>query len=256
MKAVILAGGKGKRINSVTRGENKCLLRIGDKTIIEYNVDNISKIDEISEIIIVVGYKSYDVMSTIGNHHNRKRISYCIQREQKGLINALEAARYAVGEDDFILILGDEFIINNNYTMAIESFHKKKYDYMIGIIEVDDINLVKKTYTIKIDQNNNIQGFIEKPIVPFNNIMGTGNIILRGGLLKYIEETPINPIRGEKELVDFLRIILEKNRNISTFRVGDYYININTKEDYHNLMQLIETKGEIYHKPTYSVETI
>lgn len=256
MKAVILAAGKGSRINSVTKGENKCLLKIKDKTIIEYNVDNVSKIDEISEIIIVVGYKSHDIMTRIGNYHNGKRITYCIQREQKGLINALEQAKYAIEEDDFILILGDEFIVNNNYSTAIQNFYEKRYNYMIGIMEVDDINLVKKTYTIKINQHNNIQDFIEKPIIPFNNIMGTGNIILRGDCLKYIEQTPINHVRGEKELVDFLKIILEKNRNVSIFKVGDHYININTKEDYYNLISLLEIKGEICYDSRYSVKSI
>lgn len=256
MKAVILAAGNGKRINSVTRGENKCLLKILDKTIIEYNVGNLSEIDEINEIIIVVGYKSNDVMATIGDCYNRKKVSYCIQKEQKGLINALEAAKYKVGDDDFILILGDEFIVNNNYSTAIQSFHEKGYNYMIGVIKVDDINLIKKTYTIKIDKNNNIQDFIEKPTVPFNNIMGTGNIILRGEFLKYIKETPINAIRGEKELVDFLKIILKKSGNVSTFEVGDHYVNVNTKEDYYNLINMLEVKGDMYHDSRKAVESI
>ena len=58
-------------------------------------------------------------MSKVGNYYNGKRISYCIQKEQKGLINALEAAKYAVEDNDFILILGDEFIINNNYSSTL-----------------------------------------------------------------------------------------------------------------------------------------
>ena len=256
MKAVILAAGNGKRIKSITKGENKCLLKIKNKTIIEYNVNNISEIDEINEILIVVGYKSNDVMDTIGSSYNKKRVSYCIQREQKGLINALEAARCEIAKDDFILILGDEFIVNNNYSTAIQSFYEKRYDYMIGVIEVDDINLIRKTYTIKMDQNNNILDFIEKPTEPFNNIMGTGNIILRGGFLKYIDETPINPIRGEKELVDFLKIILEKNGNVSTFKVGDHYVNINTREDYYNLIRFLEIEGDIYYDSRQSVESI
>lgn len=254
MKAVILAGGKGKRINSVTRGENKCLLKILDKTIIEYNVDNLSKINEIDEIIIVVGHKSKDVIGTIGSCYNRKRISYCIQKEQKGLINALEAAKHKIVDNDFILILGDEFIVNNNYSTAIKSFKEKGYSYMVGVIEVEDINLIKKTYTIKIDQNNNIQDFIEKPTIPYNNIMGTGNIIFRGEFLKYTEETPVNAIRGEKELVDFLKIILKKNGNVSTFRVGEHYVNVNTQEDYYYLINLLEVKGDMYHDSRLVVE--
>ncbi|MBU5313761.1 nucleotidyltransferase family protein [Tissierella carlieri] len=256
MKAVILAAGKGKRIDSVTNGENKCLLKIRDKTIIEYNVENISRIDEINEIIIVVGYRSHDIMSKVGNYYNGKRISYCIQKEQKGLINALEAAKYAVEDNDFILILGDEFIINNNYSSAIKRFYEKKYNCMIGIVEVDDINLVKKTYTIEIDENDNILDFIEKPIKPFNNIMGTGNIIFKKSFLKYIDQTPVNSIRGEKELVDFLKIILKKYGNVTTFKVGDSYINLNTKEDYYNLVRLFGVKVDIYRDSKYGVESI
>ena len=74
--------------------------------------------------------------------------------------------------------------------------------------------------------------FVEKPVYPFNNYMGTGNVIFRRDVLDLLAEVPVNPIRGEKELVDLFNLILEKERSIGSFVVGDAYFNINTIEDF------------------------
>lgn len=247
MKAVILAGGRGKRINDLTNGENKCLIKVKDRTILQNNIENISMQDEIEDIIIVVGYQAEKVMHEIGNEANNKPITYCIQKEQLGLINALESAKHSLKNKDFILLLGDELIINNQYEEAIRRFYYYDYNCIIGTYNVDDIDLVKKTYTIKINDNEQIEDLVEKPAQPFNNIMGTGNIIFKKGLVDYINQTPINPLRGERELVDFLKIILSDKGSISTFNVGDYYFNLNTLDDYKIMLKTFSSRKSKQH---------
>lgn len=242
MKALVLAAGRGNRINDITKGENKCLLKVNGKAVIEYNIENISSLKDINEIAVVVGYRSEDVMETLGREINGLKINYCVQRKQKGLIDAMESAKEVLNGDDFMLVLGDEFIVNNNYKDAIEKFKKNGNHCMIGTIEVDDINLVRRTYTFKYDKNKNLVDFIEKPKKPYNNIMGTGNVFFSGSILKLLDDVPVNPIRGEKELVDLFNLILDYNGKISTFTVGDKYINLNTKDDYLALNSLINGK--------------
>ncbi len=238
MKAIILAAGRGSRISNVTNGGNKCLLKVNGQSILKRNVTNISNIDVIKEIIIVVGHLSTDVMMDIGNECNGKRISYCIQREQKGLIDALESAKYSILGDDCFLLLGDEVVINNCYSKAITDFKRNQYSAFLGVFNGKDKDLVRKTYTLKLDNQGEVIDLIEKPKEPFNSIMGTGNILLKKETLDYIEKTPLNSKRGEKELVDFLKIIIEEEKNVKTFEVGDHYINLNTKDDYDTLLQL------------------
>ena len=221
MKGLVLAGGKGTRISSITKGSNKCLLTINDRSIVSHNVKNLCALDEIDEIIRDLGLKC-----------NNKKITYCVQKKQKGLINALESAIENIQGNDFFMVLGDEMILKNHYQEAIKKFNSSKVSSLIGIILVDDITNVKKTYTFKIDEEGNMTSFVEKPVYPFNNYMGTGNVIFRRDVLDLLAEVPVNPIRGEKELVDLFNLILEKERSIGSFVVGDAYFNINTIEDF------------------------
>lgn len=238
MKGVVLAGGRGKRINEVTKGGNKCLLKVSNRSIIRQNVERLCELDEITECIVVVGYEAETIMREVGNECNFKRVSYCIQREPKGLINALESAKWAIGKSDFFMVLGDEFLVDNNYKRAINRFKTSEYDCLIGIIETADLDEVRKTYTFKYEEGF-MYNFVEKPEFPFNNLKGTGNIICKNNVLRLLDEVPINTKRGEKELVDLFNVLLKKGGKIRAFTVAKAYFNINTKEDYNMLLEML-----------------
>ena len=62
MKALILAGGRGKRLGDITESLNKCLLELGGKSILEYNLDRAVEAEP-NEIVIVVGYQAEDIIN-------------------------------------------------------------------------------------------------------------------------------------------------------------------------------------------------
>lgn len=231
MKGIILAAGKGSRLREVTNDLNKCLFPVNGKSLIKHNVERMCSLSEITECIIVVGYGAEAIMREIGNVVDNKKITYCIQQEQKGLVDALESAIIALDKEDFFMILGDEVIIEDNYSQALKKFIESNIYGSIGIIEVDNVALVRKTYTFIIDDNGNMSDFVEKPDVPFSSYMGTGNVFFKGEVLKLLDDVPISKKRGEKELVDVFNLILQRNQKVSSFIVGKSYININTRED-------------------------
>lgn len=236
MKGVILAAGRGSRINDVTHGSNKCLLKIFNQSIIRTNVQRLCSLPEITECIVVVGHDAVSIMTDVGNECNSKRVSYCIQKNQAGLIDALETAKTAIGDSDFFMVLGDEYLVDDNYQLALQTFSDEKYICLIGIIEVANENEIKKTYTFR-QENGRVYDFVEKPEKPFNNLKGTGNVLFRNQVLSLLTEVPINPKRGEKELVDLFNLLNAKHFTISTFSVASAYFNINTPKDYELLLK-------------------
>ena len=110
MKAVILAGGRGKRLKETTNSSNKCMLEIDTKPVLEYNLDRALEMD-VDEIVMVVGYRAEDIINRYGTSRNGVRIRYVIQWEQRGLVHAIECSKDAIGNDDFFLLLGDEVLI-------------------------------------------------------------------------------------------------------------------------------------------------
>jgi len=232
MKALILAAGRGKRLGELSTFVNKCMVQINKKPLIEYSLDCISSLMEIEQIIIVVGYKSEDIINRYQNKYKGKDIIYVKQMEQKGLVHAIECAKDAMGSSDFMLMLGDEFMINPHHKEFVKEFYLQKVFALCGVVEVKDRNLIRKTYTVIHLEDGQVARLIEKPSNPvFNNIMGTGNCIFKNQIFDYIPKTPINQNRQEKELPDLIQCVIDDGNTVKTFITCKEYININSLEE-------------------------
>ncbi|MFH1771969.1 MAG: nucleotidyltransferase family protein [Candidatus Omnitrophota bacterium] len=241
MKALILAGGRGKRLGGITDYTNKCMLSIGGKPLIEYSLDCVSNLDILTEIVIVVGYKADEIINRYGNDYNCKPIRYVIQQEQRGLVHAIECAQEAVGKDDLMLMLGDEFMVNPKHQEMAGVFQKEDLFGVCGVIEVEDVSLIKKTYSIIQSNENQIYRLIEKPSNPMNNIMGMGNCIFKNEIFSYIPHTPINQKRAEKELPDLIQSAIDEGNKVKSFLLCDKYVNVNVSQE------IEEAKSCFYH---------
>ena len=95
MKALILAGGRGKRLTRLTRKKNKSMLEIFGKPLIEYNLDQAVDMG-VKEIIIVVGYRSKEIINHVGKEYRGikypklKLVSDKLPPKQTGLKTLME----------------------------------------------------------------------------------------------------------------------------------------------------------------------
>ena len=186
LKALILAGGRGKRLNNHIKEENKCMLKFDEKPLIKYSLENAAKLD-VEEIIIVVGYLAEKIINAFGNSFKGIPIKYVIQLEQKGLVHAIECSKNAIGNSDFFLFLGDEFLINANHISMVKKFSKECVFTVCGVVKVNDMTQISKTYAILFNnKSHQIVRLIEKPKHPPNNLMGTGNCIFKNKIFDYI----------------------------------------------------------------------
>lgn len=230
MQALILAGGRGKRLNHITLEKNKCMMSIRGRPLIEYSLDNAVE-SGVDEFIIVVGYRAEDIINEYGNTYKGKRIKYCIQYEQKGLVHAIECAKYFIGNSDFMLMLADECMIHPRHKEMVAMYRKENLFGICGTVIVNEVALIRKTYSVIQSEDNRIYRLIEKPSRPMNHLMGTGNCIFKNDLLTYIEQTPINQKRGEKELPDLIQCAIDEGNAVKSFTICKHYINVNVPEE-------------------------
>lgn len=231
MKALILAGGRGKRFNNSEESGNKCLISCMGKPLIQYSLENAVAAGADS-IVIVVGYRAEDIINKFGTEFRGIKISYVIQNERKGLVHAMVCAKDAINNSDFMLFLADEVIISPRHSNMLKQFHNDKLFVSCGIARVEDRSQISKTYAlIGNDATQHIFRLIEKPRALINNIMGTGNCVMRADIFNYIDRTPLNTERNEKELPDLIQCAIDEGRAIKYFDIGDGYFNINTPED-------------------------
>jgi NDP-sugar pyrophosphorylase family protein len=230
MKALILAGGRGKRLEGYSAERNKCMLEFAGRPLIEHSLDNCLSIEP-DEIVIVVGYLAEQIINQYGNSYRGVRIRYAIQQEQKGLVHAIERAEPFLGSSHFMLLLADEILVDPNHAAMLRKYQAEGIFALCGVTVALDREFIRKTYSVFEDQEGRILRLVEKPRKPINDCQGTGNIIFSNKIFEYIAYTPINQARNEKELPDLIQCAIDDGHIVKSFLVGGRYININTRED-------------------------
>jgi len=230
MKALILAGGRGSRLNEFTKDKNKSMIELFGRKLIEYNLEHAVEVG-VSEIVIVVGYKKEEIKRFVGGVYKGIKVSYAVQGEQRGLVHAIECARKEIGDSDFILMLGDEVLVNGRVKEMVRKFKKEDLFAVCGVVEEEDKGSIGKTYSAMVNEVGRVFRLIEKPRFPINKIKGTGHVVMKNDVLRYIERTPINMNRSERELVDMIQLAVDEGKDVRIFRVSENYVNVNGEED-------------------------
>jgi NDP-sugar pyrophosphorylase family protein len=230
MKALVLAGGRGRRLEEHTAERAKCMLEFAGKPLIEYSLENCVRIAP-SEIVIVVGYLAEQIVNHYGNSYRGVRVKYAIQREQRGLVHAIETASPFLDRADFMLFLADEILVDPNHVAMLDRYRAGDVFGLCGVTTPDDPEAVRATYAVLEDQDGRILRLVEKPRRAVNQLQGTGNVLFSHRILDYIQWTPIHQLRNEKELPDLIQCAIDDGLIVKSFPVGGRYINMNTPAD-------------------------
>ena len=231
MKALVLAAGRGSRLNERTDERTKCMLPMFGKPLIQYSLENAARAG-VSEIVVVVGYRAEQIINRFGIEFDGVRVQYVLQAEPQGLVHAIECSREAIGGEDFMLFLADEILWAPRHAEMVERFEREKLAVICGVVHQRDPDEIRKTYAvIEDDRDQRIYRLIEKPRNPPNDIRGTGNCIFRARIFDFIPLTPINQNRREKELPDLIQCAIDDGLRVKSFDIGEGYVNINTVED-------------------------
>ena len=231
LKALVLAAGRGRRLEPRSSAANKCMLPLAGRPLVQYSLENAVRAG-VEEIVLVVGYRAEDIIHHFGTRFRDTPVRYVIQADRRGLVHAMECARDVVDGSDFMLFLADEVLSRPNHGEMLRRFRDEELFAVCGVVRVADRTQIRKTYALLADEESGrIFRLVEKPRVALNDLMGTGNCILRADVYDYVERTPINAERGEKELPDLIQCAVDEGRLVKLFDIGEGYININTPED-------------------------
>src|SRR5687768_4234703 len=163
MKAVITAGGRGTRLRPLTHTQNKHLLPIANKPILEYALDAVQYAG-ITEIGIVVGVDNgEEVVDWLGDGSQRGlQVEYIWQEAPLGLAHVVRISREFVGGDDFVFYLGDNIVVGG-IGRFVEGFRQSDVDCYLTLARVKD---PERFGVPEFDAEGKIIGVVEKPAEP------------------------------------------------------------------------------------------
>lgn len=244
-KAVIPAAGLGTRVLPATKAQPKEMLVIVDKPSLQYIVEELVE-SGITDIVIVTGRNknsiedhfdySYELESTlqkdgkdellekIENLSTMANIFYVRQNLPKGLGHAILKAKPFMGDDPFIIALGDDIVYNPEKPVAKQliDVYEKYGSSIVGCQEVEEKDISKYGIVkpIEILDNNTcvIEDFIEKPSLEEapSKFACLGRYLLTGKIFKYLEE--VKPGKGgEIQLTDAILNMLKDGERVLSY---------------------------------------
>ena len=228
MQALLLAGGKGHRLDTVAAGSNKCMIPVEGHPVIWYSLRALHAAG-FAETVVVVGYRAEEVINAFGTDFHGMRLTYAIQSEQRGVIHAMETARkYLRGP--FLLSMADEIHLGPAIQGLLDSYAAGGKAAVCGVVSEARRERIRQTYAI-LTVGQQVLRLIEKPTNPPNDWMGTGLCIFREDMLDFLEQTPVNPYRGEREMPDWIQLAIDMGERVEFFEVSQGYVNINYPDD-------------------------
>lgn len=150
MQCVILAAGRGTRMEELTGAVPKPMLMVGGKTLIEHKLDLLP--DDVDEVIFVVGYLGKVIRDRFGELYNGKKIFYQEQEELNGTAGALWRAR-SVLKDRFIVMMGDDIYAKEDIEQCVRA---KEWALL-----VQGLPALYRAGRVELDVDGNIVNIIE-----------------------------------------------------------------------------------------------
>ena len=233
MKGIIPAAGRGTRLEPITLAIPKELLMVGDKAIIEYVIDSMKNIG-INEITIVVGWRKHAILDYLGSGERMGvKLTYVVQEERNGLAKAVYEGKHIIGDESFLVVLGDDFFYPITFLKEILAFHNNNHaDATIGVHVVDDTT---RHGIIKPGTKGRIDDIIEKPSkdqAP-SNIGVIGIYIFNSSIFDAIAMTKPG-LNNEYQLTDSIKLLIENNKAVLYKPINGIHIDIGTISDIQN----------------------
>jgi bifunctional UDP-N-acetylglucosamine pyrophosphorylase/glucosamine-1-phosphate N-acetyltransferase len=191
-----MAAGRGERMQPLSFDKQKHILKVLNKSILEYTLDQLDGLVE--EVIVVIG-KSKNceaIKKLLGKRYKRIKIFYAYQKTLSGTGTAAKTALPYL-KDKFLLLNGDDLYTKEDIKRVLKKFpcilvKQVKQPQFFGIVET---------------KNGRITSFIEKPKNPKSDLANAGLFYLSKDIFDYkIKKTE----REEYEFVDYIREFIKE----------------------------------------------
>ncbi len=218
MKGLLLAGGHGTRLRPLTFRGNKHMLPIANRPLLFYGLDHLKEAG-VSEVAIILGPIKEDIEEQIGDGSRfGVKVRYITQGDPKGLAHAVLCARDFLGEDDFLMYLGDN-LLEHGAAPYLKRFARGDASAVVGAVKVRD---PRHYGVVELDGDGNILSIEEKPAAPKSHLALIGVYLFTPEIHAVIERQKPSK-RGELEITDAIWALQERTHRVRAIQLEGWW---------------------------------
>ncbi|WP_329228794.1 glucose-1-phosphate thymidylyltransferase [Streptomyces sp. NBC_00111] len=234
MKALVLSGGAGTRLRPITHTSAKQLVPVANKPVLFYGLEAIAEAG-ITDVGIIVGDTAPEIREAVGDGSALGiDVTYIPQDEPRGLAHAVLIARDFLGDDDFVMYLGDNFIVGG-IAGLVEEFRSDRPDAQILLTKVPNPTAFG---VAELDADGRVSSLEEKPKEPKSDLALVGVYLFTPAVHEAVRA--IGPSwRGELEITHAIQWLIDQQRDVRSTTISGYW------KDTGNVTDMLEVNRSV-----------
>jgi glucose-1-phosphate thymidylyltransferase len=218
MKALVLAGGSGTRLRPITHTSAKQLVPVANKPVLFYGLEAIRDAG-ITEVGMVVGDTEPAIRAAVGDGSAfGLDVTYLRQDAPRGLAHAVLIARDYLGGDDFVMYLGDNFIVGG-IAALVDEFRGSRPDAQILLQRVSDPG---QFGVVELDATGEVVRLEEKPREPKSDLALVGVYIFTPAVHAAVADLEPSG-RGELEITEAIQWLIDQGCKVRSTTITGYW---------------------------------
>ncbi|MCH0542313.1 glucose-1-phosphate thymidylyltransferase [Streptomyces sp. MUM 203J] len=226
MKALVLSGGAGTRLRPLSYSMPKQLVPIANKPVLAHVLQNIKDLG-VKEIGVIVGDWAPEIADVMGDGAQcGTRVTYIRQDQPRGLAHCVEIARDFLGDDDFVMYLGDN-MLPDGITSIAEEFRANRPTAQVVVHKVPD---PRAFGVVELDAEGGVERLVEKPRQPRSDLALIGVYFFTPAIHEAVAS--IEPsARGELEITDAIQWLVENGADVRASEYDGYWKDTGNVDD-------------------------
>lgn len=216
--AVIMAGGLGQRLLPLTENTPKPLLKIGDKPIIEHNIDRLTYFG-IDDFWISVKYLGEQIVEHFGNGESKNiQIKYVWEKKPLGTIGAVSNIENF--QHDYVLVSNSDLLTNIDYEKFFLDF--LKHDAFLSVVTIP--YQVNVPYAVLETKDGTVVNFQEKPTYTYHS---------NGGIYLFKRQAfDMIPKASHFNATDLMEMLIGNGYKVISYPFASYWLDIGNHQDF------------------------
>ncbi|WP_406730810.1 glucose-1-phosphate thymidylyltransferase [Streptomyces sp. NBC_01794] len=226
MKALVLAGGSGTRLRPFSYSMPKQLIPIANTPVLVHVLQGVRDLG-VAEVGVIVGDRGPEIEAVLGDGSRfGLRITYIPQDAPRGLAHTVSIARDFLGDDDFVMYLGDNMLPDGVAGIA-EEFTTHRPAAQVVVHKVTD---PRSFGVAELGPDGEVLRLVEKPQEPRSDMALIGVYFFTPAIHKAVEA--IEPsARGELEITDAIQWLVSSGADVRASRYDGYWKDTGKVED-------------------------